>query len=209
VNVLKVNMLKKSKERIEFEIEGLTPALAGELRRIMISEIPTMAIEWVDFHKNDSVLWDEMIANRLGLIPLVFDPKLYNMKDTCKCGGKSCGQCQVTLVLKKKGPCTVYSEDLKSSDKNVKPVYDKIPITELAEGQELEFEATAQLGLGKKHAKWQGAIVGYEISGAKNDKFTFVVESACGLSAEDVVKKSFEFLQEKLKDFTIDVGRLK
>jgi len=206
---MKVKMLKKSKERIEFEIEGLTSGLAGELRRIMLSEIPTMAIEWVDFHKNDSVLWDDIIASRLGLIPMAFDPKLYNMKDGCKCNGKGCSRCQVMLALKKKGPCMVYSEDLKSSDKKVKPVYDKIPSVELIEDQELEFEATVQLGLGKEHAKWQGAIVGYEMSGPKNDKFTFVVESACGLSAEEVVKKSFDVLKGKLKDFTTDVGRLK
>ncbi|MBC8487647.1 MAG: DNA-directed RNA polymerase subunit D [Bacteroidetes bacterium] len=202
-------MLKKSKERIEFEVEELTPALAGELRRIMISEIPTMAIEWVDFHKNDSVLWDEIIASRLGLIPLVHDTKFYNMKDGCKCDGKGCAHCEVKLVLKKKGPCTAYSGDLKSSDKTVKPIYDKIPITELMENQELEFEATAQLGLGKEHAKWQGAVVGYDVSGKNNDKYTFVVESACGLSAKEIVNMSFGILQEKLKDFTSDLGRLK
>jgi len=202
-------MLKKSKEKIEFEVEGITTALAGELRRIMISEIPTMAIEWVDFHKNDSVLWDEIIASRLGLIPLIFDSKFYNMKDACKCSGKGCAHCQVMLAFKKKGQCMAYSEDLKSSDKNIKPVYDKIPIVELSEGQELEFEATAQLGLGKKHAKWQGAVVGYEISGDKNDKFTFIVESVCGLSAEEIVKNSLEILKIKMDDFTTDVERLK
>ncbi len=206
---MKINVLKNTKERIEFETEGITAALAGELRRIMISEISTMAIEWVDFHKNDSVLWDEIVASRLGLIPLVFDSKLYNMKSVCKCSGKGCTHCQVMLALKKKGPCIVYSEDLKSSDKNVKPVYDKIPIVELSEGQELEFEASAELGLGKEHAKWQGAVVGYEISGPKSNKFTFIVESVCGLSAEEVVKKSIEVLKQKLDDFIIDVGRLK
>jgi len=205
---LKVKILKKSNERIEFEVEGLTPGLAGELRRIMLSEIPTMAIEWVDFHKNDSIIWDEIIASRLGLIPLVFNSKLYGMKDECKCDGKGCSRCQVMLALKKKGPCMVYSEDLKSSDKEVKPIYGKIPIVELMDNQELEFEATAELGLGKVHAKWQGAVVGYEAS-PKKDKYTFIVETACGLSAEDVVKKSFEVLQEKLKDFGTDVARLK
>ena len=206
---MKVKMLKKSKERIEFEVEGLTPALAGELRRIMVSEIPTMAIEWIDFHKNESVLWDEIIASRLGLIPLVFEPKFYNMKGGCKCGGKGCAHCQVAFALKKKGPCMVYSEDLKSSDKKVKPVYGKIPIVELMDGQELEFEATAQLGLGKEHAKWQGAVVGYELVDDKKGKYVFVVESSCGLSAEEVVKTSFDVLKGKLKDFTTDVGRLK
>ena len=200
--------MKKSNERIEFEVEGLTPGLAGELRRIMLSEIPTMAIEWVDFHKNDSIIWDEIIASRLGLIPLVFNSKLYGMKDECKCDGKGCSRCQVMLALKKKGPCMVYSEDLKSSDKEVKPIYGKIPIVELMDNQELEFEATAELGLGKVHAKWQGAVVGYEAS-PKKDKYTFIVETASGLSAEDVVKKSFEVLQEKLKDFGTDVARLK
>jgi DNA-directed RNA polymerase subunit D len=205
---MKIKVLKKSKEKIEFEVEGLSAGLAGELRRIMLSEIPTMAIEWIDFHKNDSVLWDEIIASRLGLIPLIFDPKLYEMKETCKCEGKGCSRCEVKFALKKKGPVMVYSEDLKSSDKSVKPVYDKIPIVELMEGQELELEATAQLGLGKDHAKWQGAIVGYEISGKNKEKFTFMVESACGLSAADVVKKSFEVLNEKLDDFSNDVDRI-
>ena len=203
---MKVNILKKTNEIVDFEVEGLTPALAAELRRIMLSEIPTMAIEWVDFHKNDSVLWDEIIAHRLGLIPLVFDPKLYNMKDECECSGKGCSRCQVVLVLKKKGPCVVYSGDLVSSDKNIRPVYDKIPIVELMENQELEFEAIAQLGLGKEHAKWQGAIVGYEVSGKK---YKFHVETACGLTAEEIIMGSFDILKEKLKDFTTDLSRLK
>jgi DNA-directed RNA polymerase subunit D len=148
-------------EKVSFLVEGIDPAFAGELRRIMMTEIPTLAIEWVDFVKNDSVLWDEIIASRLGLIPLVFDPKFYNLKEECKCGGKGCTHCQVTLTLKKVGPCIVYSGDLVSSDKNVRPLYDKIPIVELMEGQELEFEAIAQLGIGKEHAKWQASIVGY------------------------------------------------
>ncbi len=203
---MKVKILKKTDQKMKFEITGLTPALAGELRHIMISEIPTMAIEWVDFHKNDSALWDEIIASRLGLIPLTYDTKFYNMKDDCSCGGEGCVHCQVVFALKKKGPCMVYSGDLVSSDKRVKPVFDKIPIVELMEGQELEFEATAQLGLGKEHAKWQGAIVGYS---ADKDKYTFNVETACGLSVEEIVMKSFDVLNEKLKDFSRDLKRIK
>lgn len=159
---MEVKFLDKNKEKIRFLVEGITPALAGELRRIMISELPTLAIEWIDFHKNDSVLWDEIIANRLGLVPLVFDQKFYNFKDSCKCDGKGCTHCQVTLALKRKGPCMIYSGDLVSSDKNVKPVYDKIPIVELLDEGELELEAIAEMGLGKDHTKWQGAVVGFQ-----------------------------------------------
>lgn len=206
---LKVKVINKKEDVIEFEVEGLTAGLASQLRRIMISEIPTMAIEWVDFYKNDSVLWDEIIASRLGLIPMVFDRNFYKLKDDCTCDGKGCAHCEVKFVLKKKGPCTVYSGDLVSSDKNVKPVSEKIPIVKLKEEQELELEATAQLGLGKEHAKWQGAVVGYELSEKKPDKYTFMVESVCGIPAEEIVKASFEILKQKLKDFNSDLEKLK
>jgi len=158
---LEVKILEKNDEKIKFLVEGINSALAGELRRIMMMEIPTLAIEWVDFLKNDSILWDEIIVNRLSLIPLKYSTKFYNLKDDCKCGGKGCTHCQVTLSLKKKGPCMVYSGDLVPSDKKVKPVYDKIPIVELTEEQELQFEAIAQLGFGNDHAKWQASVVGY------------------------------------------------
>ncbi|MCD6226303.1 MAG: DNA-directed RNA polymerase subunit D [Candidatus Aenigmarchaeota archaeon] len=158
---MRIQVLKKNEEKINFKIFDISSAFAGEMRNIMISEIPTLAIEWVDFHKNDSVICDEIIANRLGLIPLKFDPKKFKFKEECKCKGKGCSQCQVKLSLKKKGPCVIYSGDMKSTDKSVKPLYDNIPITELNTGQELEFEAYAELGIGKTHAKWQGAIVGY------------------------------------------------
>ena len=84
------------------------------------------------------------------------------MPEECECKDKDfCPECQVKLYLKKKGPCVVYSGDLKTTDESVKPVYDRIPIVELFEGQELEFEAIAQLGYGKEHIKWQGGIMNF------------------------------------------------
>ena len=192
---LEVKILGKDDEKIKFVIEGIDSALAGELRRIMMSEVPTLAIEWVDFVKNDSVLWDEIVASRLGLIPLVFKPKSYKFKKDCKCGGKGCTHCQVTLSLVKKGPCTVYSGDLIPSDKSVKPVYDKIPIVELIEGQELKFEAIAELGLGKDHAKWQAAVVGYKAI----PKITIGRGGNAKEYADRCPKKVFTFKNRKLK----------
>ncbi len=204
---MKVKVLEKSDYKMKVLIEGITTGLASELRRIMISEIPTMAIEWVDFHANDSILWDEIIAHRFGLIPLTFDPKYFNFKDECQCNGKGCSRCQVTFALKKIGPCMVYSGDLKTTDDRVKPVFDKIPIVELMDGQELELEAIAELGLGKNNAKWQGAVVGYKTDG--KNSFTFNIESVCGLKVEDVFLRALDVLDEKLKDFSKDVERIK
>lgn len=158
---MKIQILDKTVSSITFLAEGISNDVAGEMRRVMVSEIPTMAIEWVDFKKNDSVLQDEIIANRLGQVSLTYNKGSYNLPENCKCGGKGCSRCQIKLTLKKVGPCIVYSGDLKSKDKSVVPVFDKIPIVKLYENQEIEFLATAQLGLGKEHAKWQGAVVGY------------------------------------------------
>ena len=60
---MKIQILEKDENNIKFVLEGVTPSFANELRRIMMVETPTMAIEWVDFRKNDSILNDEIMAN--------------------------------------------------------------------------------------------------------------------------------------------------
>jgi DNA-directed RNA polymerase subunit D len=204
---MKVDVLEKNDYGIKFSLQGITPAFANSLRRIMVSEVPTMAIEWVDFKKNSSALPDELLANRLGQIPLTFDKKAYDLPSDCKCEGKGCSRCQVELVLKKKGPGMVYSGDLKSKDKDVQPVFDKIPVVELFEGEEMQFEAVAQLGLGKNHVKWQAAVVGYKYD--NNNNFVFDVESVCGLKAEEVVAVAAEVLKEKSGLFGKELKKLK
>lgn len=161
MDLLKIKMLQTSEREITFLLEDATPQFANALRRIMLSEIPILAIDTVDFSINDSVLHNETIAHRLALIPLEFDPKEFSLKDECKCEGKGCSECEVVLVIDKKGPCTVYSKDIKSSNPDIKPFYENIPIVELFEDQKLKLEATAVLGLGTNHAKWQAAKAYY------------------------------------------------
>jgi DNA-directed RNA polymerase subunit D len=204
---MKVEILNQSKQEIKLSVKEINAPFANELRRIMMSEVPTMAVEWVDFKKNDSAIPDELIANRIGQIPLTFDKKAYNFHETCEnCKGKGCSRCQVELVLKKKWPAVVYSGDMKSKAKDVQPVFDKIPIVELFEGEELQFEAIAQLGIGRKHAKWQAAVVGYKYEG---DSFIFNVESVCGLAPEEIVMHAADELEEKANNFGKLLGKLK
>jgi DNA-directed RNA polymerase subunit D len=159
---MKVNLSERKGSKLTLVLQGATPAFANALRRIMISEVPTLAIDSADFHENDSVLFDEMIAHRLGLLPIAFDPSKFNFRASCKCGGKGCPSCQVVFVVEKKGPAMVYSGDMKSSNKDVKPTSPDFPIVELLEGQNLKIEATAILGRGKDHAKWQAANASYQ-----------------------------------------------
>lgn len=159
---MKVSLSGKRGNRMTFVLQGSTPAFANALRRIMISEVPTMAIDVVEFHDNGSVLFDEIIAHRLGLIPVSFNPDKFNFKKSCKCDGKGCPLCQVVFIVDKTGPCIVYSGDMKSSNKEVKPTSPDFPIVELLKGQNLKLEATAIVGTGKEHAKWQAANASYQ-----------------------------------------------
>lgn len=159
--IMNIRILSKSQTKMKFLLEKSNPAFVNALRRIMKSEIPTMAVEFVDFEENTSGMFDELVAHRIGLIPLTFG-ETYNLKADCKCGGKGCSRCEVTLVLEKQGPCTVKAGDMKSTDESVQPADKDIPIVDLLEGQRLKFEATAQLGLGTEHIKWQAANVGYQ-----------------------------------------------
>lgn len=157
---MKVKIVQK-KPVLRFIIEGNT-AFANALRRIMISEIPTLAVDRVDFHENNSILFDEIIAHRIGLIPLKCNPEKFTPQDMCKCGGKGCANCQVVLMLKKTGPCIVYSGDFKSSNIDVQPIDPKFPIVELLPNQSLKLEAVAILGTGKEHMKYQTANASYQ-----------------------------------------------
>ena len=120
----------------------------------MVNGVPTMAIEEVEFRKNSSILYDEVIAHRLGLIPLTSDLKSYHVPAECTCKGKGCGKCRVKIMLKASGPATVLASELKSKDPAIKPVFPKTPIAKLLKGQSLELEAFAVLGRGEQHAKW-------------------------------------------------------
>lgn len=159
---MKVQILKKTDEKVVFALEGSTPAFANALRRAMISEVPTLAIEWVEMQANSSILYDEIIAHRLAMIPLKFDPSKFNTKADCKCEGKGCTLCQVVFAVEKTGPGMLYSGDMKSSNKAVQPTSPKFPIVELLKGHNVKFEAVAEIGTGAQHSKWQAANASYQ-----------------------------------------------
>jgi DNA-directed RNA polymerase subunit D len=158
---MKITTLKKTKEKIILLVEGTEPAYINTLRRCIISEVPTMAIEDVEFRQNDSFMYDEMIALRLGLIPLKTDLKSYELPNECSCKGAGCAKCQLKLILKEEGPKMIFASDLKSSDPKVVPVFPEILIVKLLDHQKLEFEATAILGKGKVHMKWAPGIASF------------------------------------------------
>jgi len=156
---VKIEVLEKNDKNMRLLIRGVDVPFLNALRRTIIAEVPCMAIDEVVMIENSSILQDEIIAHRLGLIPLKTDLESYNLPEECPCKSEfGCNLCRVTLTLDveaKEETRMVYSGELKSENPEIVPASDKIPIIKLAKEQKLRLEAYARLGKGKNHAKWQ------------------------------------------------------
>jgi DNA-directed RNA polymerase subunit D len=145
-----VEFIERGDRDALFLVRGVTPAFANGIRRAMLADVPTLSIDTVRVVENSSVMFDEQISLRLGLVPLTTPPGEFDADD------------EVTLALDVEGPATAYSGDLVSADDVVQPAEQNVPIIDLKEGQRLEVEAVATLDRGKSHAKHQGGVaVGY------------------------------------------------
>jgi DNA-directed RNA polymerase subunit D len=172
---MEIEIIEMAERKASFLLKNTTPAMANALRRTMLTDIPKMAIDKVEFHlgpidvdgkecESITPLFDEIIAHRLGMVPVPTDYTLFGFKDKCVCGGEGCPSCEIMYSLNKHGPCTVLSGDLEplgSPDLKVKD--EDIPIVELAAGQSVLIYAHAVMGTAKQHVKWQVANgVGYK-----------------------------------------------
>jgi DNA-directed RNA polymerase subunit D len=159
---MSIKLLEKEKNgRMTFELKGVLPSFANALRRTIHEDVPTMAIHDVTITKNSSVLYDEIIAHRLGLIALETDLKGYELPPADAPEGEFLAKSMVHMTLRAKGPADVVASDIKSKDPKIKPVFGDTPIVKLLKGQELEFEAIAQLGTGRQHVKWSPGLAWY------------------------------------------------
>ncbi len=176
-----------SEKEIRFTLGGATVAFANAIRRTGMSRLQIFGVEKITVYENNSSIFDEYIANRVGLVPIE-TPEGYTDKDV------------VLFTLDKDGPGTVYSKSLKSSDAKVKVANGDIPIMKLGEGQHLRLEASAKLGTAAAHARHQAGLLAYEIDKKDRGTFNFVVESFGQISAKEILVRSAEALEERLDE---------
>ena len=200
--------MARGKNEVEFMLSGMKPRFANALRRVMIAEVPKLAIDEVEIHENTSLLYDEQLALRLALIPLKTDLSAFSPDE------------RVSLTLEaispeREGYTIVYSKELISSDPKVEAAFENIPVVKLISvereiggiksiaRQRISLEAIARLGRGKEHAKWQPVTVcSYkDITDEEGPENTllFTVESDGSLPVDEIVVEAARIMREKCK----------
>lgn len=176
---------------------------ANALRRICLNGVPVFAIDTVDVVENTSVLPDEGLAHRLGLVPLRTDLSRFSEPSKCGCGSESgCTNCRVMLVLdsgEADATRTVLSDEISSEDDTVKPTSGKIALVELAPGQRVKVECYAKLGRGTAHAKWNAASASV-LTGDDGGR-VLTVESTGALTPEQVLLAGVDEVASRLGEF--------
>ncbi|XP_014249332.1 DNA-directed RNA polymerases I and III subunit RPAC1 [Cimex lectularius] len=180
VDKLHVKVIHSNKEEIEFDMIGINAAMINSFRRILLSEVPTMAVEKVTVYQNKTVMQDEVMAHRLGLIPLKADARLFQYRIP----GDPVGTDRDTLHYELKVKCTknphcraghyrhedmyinhqILSKDIKwvpyggqsslYKEEDMGPMYDDILLLKMRPGHELHVKMTAIKSNGRDHAKF-------------------------------------------------------
>ena len=189
-----IQVLTSDEKKISIKLKGVTLQYANALRRICLNGVPIYAIDTVDMIENSSVLADEGITHRLGLIPLRTDLSRTDESDS-----------RIILTLDSGDDTetgrTVTSAELSSNDNLVKPSSDQIPIVHLAPGQKLKFEAYARLSKGTEHAKWNSSNIAVLLDAKNEDEHILTVATTGALKPGEIILGGIRELAKTLEEF--------
>jgi len=200
---LSLQIIDQGEQKISVKLQGLPLQYANALRRICLNGIPIFAVDTVDIIENTSILADEGISHRLGLIPLKTElSSIQTNNETDK----------IVLSLDSGVSTesrTVFSSELKSQDVVIKPVSDNIPIVTLAPNQRIKFEAHARLGRGTEHAKWNSSNIATLLETTKDDEHILTVETTGALEPKNIIIAGVNELSYRLDSFKQIISDLK
>lgn len=176
------------------EFKDTHNSIVNAIRRTILDDVPTFAIEDVEIVRNESPLYDETIAHRLGLIPLKTDLSSYEFRKEGELGS-ALNEVKMTLSQDEQG--YVYSGSIKSDDPAIVPVDTQIPVTKLFESKSIELNAKAILGTGREHAKWAPA---HAYLRENKNSLELVIEPFGQLELKELYNKAIDILITKVED---------
>ena len=192
---MSLNIISQNDEKVSVKLKGIPLQYANALRRLCLNGVPIYAIDTVDVLANSSVLADEGIAHRFGLIPIKTELSAVQQDNESD-------RIMFTLDSGETNETrTVLSGELKSQDDIIKPISDNIPIITLAPGQRLKIEAYARLGRGTEHAKWNSANISVVTHTKVEDEYILTVETTGALEPQHIIISSVEELSRRLNEF--------
>ena len=200
-----LEVISKDNQKIAVKLKGMPLQYANALRRVCLNGVPVFAVDTVDIIENSSVLPDEGLAHRLGLIPITTDLSRFNEPSKCECQSETgCSNCKVMLILDSgdsEVTRTVLSNELSSEDDSIKPVSEKIPIVQLAPGQRIKVECYARLGRGTQHAKWNSANISTLTDTDKDNVKILTIESTGALNPEQIIISGVDEVSNRIGQF--------
>ena len=163
---MKLKKINSSKDdlKLSFELQDSNEAFANTIRRMVIEEVPTLAVEDVEVKDNSSALYDEMLALRLGLTPIKTDLSSYSLPKNQDEIEERSASCTLQLSLKSSKKGYVYAESAQSKDPKCTFVFPKMPVAKLVSKQKIDVNMWAVMGQGKDHIKWSPGLVWYSRS---------------------------------------------
>ncbi|MFB6241566.1 MAG: hypothetical protein ABEJ36_02055 [Candidatus Nanosalina sp.] len=187
---MNINVLEEGDDVLKLELEEANEAEANALRRGMMVKAPTLAVKHIEVSSNDSGLFDEVLANRIGQIPFTIPEKVEEGDE-------------VSIAIKREGPVDVVAGDIQTDNEEAEPVNPETVIVTLKEDQTLELEGKAVLNTGDEHAKHQGGTVGYEKTG--ENTYEFRIESTSGYSNRELFNTAVDQILDELDEFEDEI----
>lgn len=161
---MKLHKIKeeRKKNKLLFMVEGSEEVFVNTIRRLILEEVPTLAVEDIEIKENSSALYDEMLGLRLGLLPIKTDLSSYRLPTSVEEVTEKSAACTLQIRLKAAKKGYVYAEEAESSDPKCTFVHPKMPIVKLLAKQKVDVTMTAVVGQGKAHVKWAPGYAYYK-----------------------------------------------
>lgn len=185
----RIEIISMDPLEMELDFIGYDISIINAYRRITLAEVATMAIEKVYMYNNTSIVQDEVLAHRLGLVPLKVDPRFFEFrnKDETEWGAQDSVKYELKVRCTKNQEASasetnldvlfvnrkVLSSSLKwvplgnqpdiFQEASMQPLHQDVLLAKMNSGHEINLEAYAVKGIGSDHAKFQPGMCWYRM----------------------------------------------